>query len=212
MTLLKWLLALGLSGIVCGCFLPQVYDSTQHTMLSLKADDLRERGIAFITPTAITGQEEEKQAVALIFADVLKRKRPALRCLNLSEALNAINEAGLAEDYKHMLEGYRDAGIFDRLMLQKIGAATKTGYVAQLKLMTFVQGTAERFGIFGLRIIVTKYAHLRLFFQIWDTRDGLIAWEGVQEMHYAVDTITENSVALKTAIEKAASDFISQLP
>ncbi|HOG16082.1 MAG: hypothetical protein A4E73_01357 [Syntrophaceae bacterium PtaU1.Bin231] len=207
-----WLVLLVMVGMLDSCFVPQIYDSTDHHLISLSADDLAKQGIAFLTPSTITGQEEEKQALALIFADVLKKERPAIRCVGLPETLNALNRAGLADDYKHMTDEYRNTGIFGHGILQKVGEATKTGYVAQLKLMNFVQGSSERFGFLGLRMIETKYSHLRLFFQIWDVRSGSIAWEGVHEMHYAVDTISEDTVTLKTTIHKAAQDIIKYLP
>jgi hypothetical protein len=197
---------------LCSCFIPQVYESTDYNVISLNADDLPQHGIAFLTPSTITGQEEEKQALALIFAEVLKNERPTVRCVGLPETLNALNQAGLANDYKRMINDYHETGIFDRDILQKVGEATKTGYVAQLKLMTFTQGSSERFGTFGLRIVETEYSHMRLFFQIWNIRSGSIAWEGVQEMHYAVDTIADKSVTLKTTINKAAKDIIKYLP
>lgn len=209
---LRWLLIAGTLALLCSCFVPQVYDTTDHRLISLKADDLQQQGIAFLTPSTITGQEEEKQAVALMFAEVLRKERPAIQCVGLPETLNALNEAGLADEYKRMLADYRDTGIFNRDTLQKVGEATKTGYVAQLKLMSFIQGSSDRFGVFGLRMVETKYAHVRLFFQIWNIKGGYIAWEGVQELHYAVDTIAEKSVTLKQAINRAAHDVISQLP
>jgi hypothetical protein len=168
--------------------------------------------MAFITPSTVTGQEEEKQEVALTFAEVLRKDRPAILCLSLSETLNAINQAGLAEDYKRMYVDYRDTGIFNRDILRKVGEATKTRYVAQLKLMSFSQGSDNRFGVFGLRLVDTKFADLRLFFQIWNTQDGAIAWEGVQEIHYAIDRITEKPVTQKVIIEKAARQIIAKLP
>jgi len=209
---LRWLMLLVMAGMVSSCFMPQVYDATDHHLISLSADDLAKQGVAFLTPSTITGQEEEKQALALIFAEVLSKERPAVRCVGLPETLNALNQAGLADDYKHMIEEYRNTGLFGHDMLKKVGEATKTGYVAQLKLMNFVQGATERFGFLGLRMIVTKYSHVRLFFQLWNIETGSIAWEGVHEMHYAVDTVTENTVTLKTTIKRAAEDIIKHLP
>ncbi|MGZ6225773.1 MAG: hypothetical protein ACXWMH_09750, partial [Syntrophales bacterium] len=177
-----------------------------------KAEDLSKYGMAFITPSTVTGQEEEKQEVALTFTGVLKKERPAILCLSLPETLNAINQAGLSEDYKRMYVDYRDTGIFSRDILQKVGEATKTKYVAQIKLMAFSQGSDNRFGVFGLRMIDTKFADLRLFFQIWNTQDGTIVWEGSQEIHYAIDRVSEKPVAQRVIIEKAAHDIISKLP
>jgi hypothetical protein len=191
---------------------PQVYETGQNRAISLKAEDLSTYGVAFITPSTVTGQEEEKQEVAFTFTEVIRKERPAILCLSLPETLNAINQAGLSEDYKRMYVDYRDTGIFNRDILRKVGEATKTRYVAQLKLMAFSQGSDNRFGVLGLRLVDTKFADLRLFFQIWNTLDGTIAWEGVQEIHYAIDRINEKPVTQRVIIEKAARDIISKLP
>jgi hypothetical protein len=208
----KWLILASVLIWLCACVIPQVYDTAQNRAISLKAEDLPKHGVAFITPSTVTGQEEEKQEVALTFAEVLKKERPAIRCLSLPETLTAINQAGLSEDYKRMYVDYRDTGIFNRDILRKVGEATKTRYVAQLKLMAFTQGSDNRLGVLGLRMIDTKFADLRLFFQIWNTQDGSIAWEGVQEIHYAIDRVTEKPVTQKTIIEKAAHAIVSTLP
>ncbi|MGO9137851.1 MAG: hypothetical protein ACLP9S_05395 [Syntrophales bacterium] len=208
----RWLMLGSILILLCACFVPQVHDTTQNRTISLKADDLPTYGVAFITPSTVTGQEEEKQEVALTFAEVLKKERPSIRSLSLPETLNAINQAGLSEDYKRMYDDYRDTGLFNRDILQKVGAATKTRYVAQIKLMAFSQGSDNRLGVFGLRMINTKYADLRLFFQIWNTQNGTIAWEGVQEIHYAIDRVSETPVTQRVIIEKAAHEIISKLP
>jgi len=208
----RWLMLVVALGMLCACVVPQVYNTSQERVISLKAGDLSTYGLSFITPSSVTGQEEEKQQVALTFAEVLKKERPTIRCMSLPETLTAINQAALSEDYKRMYVDYRDTGIFNRDILRKVGEATKTRYVAQIKLMSFSQGRDDRFGVFGLRLIDTKYADLRLFFQIWNTLDGSIAWEGSQEIHYARDTMTERQVTQKTIVEKAAHDIIVKLP
>ena len=64
--------------LLSGCASQQLQDKTQQTApttqvlaISLKADELRAGGIAFITPSSTTGQEEDKQALALAFTEVL---------------------------------------------------------------------------------------------------------------------------------------------
>jgi hypothetical protein len=199
-------------GILSGCFWAQTFDSTQNRIISLNADDLETHGLAFITPSTPTGQEEEKQGIALIFVEVIKKIRPSIRTIGLPDTINAINKAGLAEDYKRMFVDYRDTGVLSRDLLRKVGGATGVKYVGQLKLMSFSQGTQNRFGILGLRLIETKSAHLRLFFQIWDTKAGTIVWEGVQELHYAVDAFSEKIITERQIVEKAAKDFVEHLP
>ena len=191
---------------------PQIYSKVSHQSIALQAGDLEAHGLAFITPSTVTGQEEEKQAVALTFAEVLIRKRPDIRCLPLSQTLSAVNRAGFAEEYQRMFNEYRDTGIFDRDTLRKISELTGTQYLAQLKLQGFSQGATERLGVFGLRIMETKFATLRLFFQIWNAAEGTIVWEGIQELNYSVESIDERTVTLQTVIEKAAENLVGRLP
>lgn len=197
---------------LAGCAGTQIYPTLQEQRISLARGDLEAGGVAFITPSTVTGQEQETQAVALIFADVLKRERPALRVVTLAETLGAVNRASLADAYKHMYNDYRDTGLFSGEVLRELGGATGARYMVQLKLQGFEQGSRDRFGILGIRIVETKYAHIRLFLQVWDSRESTIAWEGMQEMRQAADTMTEEPVMLRTVLERTARDLIARLP
>lgn len=200
------------SGLISGCFVPQKQFTDQHLTLSLKLNELAAGGIAFITPSTATGQEEEKQGLALMVADVLKKRRPEIRCVTLAETLSAVNKAGLAEEYKAMYTDYRDTGLFKKDILKKVGELTGTGYVAQLKLANFSQGSRDRFSFFGLRVIETRKADIRLILQIWDTAEGTIAWEGAEELSYATDTPFTGNVPLRTMLEEVAGNLIDHLP
>jgi len=210
---LCWL-ALGIfaAGALAGCISPQVHSTVEHRAISLKPGDLRTHGLAFITPSTVTGQEEDKQTLALVFAAVVIEELPGVPCLTLPETLGAINKAGLAEEYKRMYADYRDTGIFARDILRKVGKVAGTRYLGQLKLAGFSQGSQGRWGLMGIRVLQTKQTNIRLFFQIWDSIDGTIAWEGVQELNYAYDTAAETPVTFKTVVEQTARNLIRRLP
>ena len=197
---------------LAGCASTQIYPTLQVQRISLSPGDLEAGGVAFITPSTVTGQEQETQGVALTFAQVLKLERPSLRVVTLAETLGAVNRAGLADAYKQMYNDYRDTGLFSGEVLRKVGGATGARYVVQLKLQRFEQGSRDRFGVLGIRIVETKYAHIRLFLQVWDSRDSTIAWEGMQEMRHAHDTITEEPIMQRTVLERTARDLIARLP
>jgi hypothetical protein len=212
---MKWriLWVTGLAAVLLGgCFTPQIYPTVRERNISLQSGDLEAHGIAFITPSAATGQEEEKQAIALVFAETLRAKRTNVRVLGLAQTLGAVNQAGLADAYKLMYHDYRDTGLFKADILQQIGKATGTRYLAQIKVQGFGQGAKERFGIFGFRIVETKTATVRLFFQIWDSDKGTVAWEATEEVHYAYDTLTEEQLTLPRVVGQAAQDLIAKLP
>lgn len=197
--------------VLVGCT-PQISSKASHNQLSLKAHELQEGGIAFITPSTVTGQEEEKQAVAFVFASTLINERPDLTIIPLSETLSTINRAGLTNEYKQMFQEYKDTGIFSKQTLSRIAEASGVRYLAQLKLAGFSQRSVNRFGIFGLRMIETKSATVRLFFQLWDGSVGVITWEGVQELNWSEEKISESPITLQTIMDKAAKDIAARLP
>jgi len=204
---------LAASALLAGCSTPPVYYPKVHEqVISLRKGDLESAGIAFITPSTVTGQEQEKEAVALTFADVLKTERPALKVSTLAETLGAVNKAGFGDGYKRMYEDYRDTGLFPAPALQRIGAATGMRYLAQLKLQTFSEASKGRFGFLGLRLVETQYADLRLFFQIWDSRDGSIAWEAMQELRIARESSSEEPLMLRRVVEYSARELVARLP
>lgn len=199
-------------GFLGACSTNQVHSSTIDDAISLKAGQIEQGGLAFITPSTVTGQEQDKQALALIFGDSLMKERPRYRVVALPQALGAINHAGLADEYRQMFQDYRDTGIFDRDILRKIGIAVGARYLAQLKLAGFTQGSQERFSVLGIRLFQTLHANIRVFLQIWDSEDGTIAWEGAEELNYAYDTDAERPVTFRTVVEATARKLIERLP
>lgn len=97
----------------------QLHTTTQALSITLEPQILKTTGIAFITPTSVTGQEEDKQALALAFTEALKLARPDVHVVSLPATLGAINRAGFASEYRQMFEDYRLTGIFSRDTLQK---------------------------------------------------------------------------------------------
>ena len=186
--------------------------TTQVLPLTLKPDDLRKSGMAFITPSSTTGQEEDKQATALAFTEVLRSARPDLRVMSLPETLSAVNRSAITLEYKRMFEDYRTTGIFEREVLQKVAKVTGMRYLAQLKLSGFRQEAKGRWGFLGIRMLETKTSTIRLFFQIWDSEDGSVAWEGSQESSSSHESLAEEYVSLKSVVEDSARDLIARLP
>ncbi|MES9873101.1 MAG: hypothetical protein ABW146_08315 [Candidatus Sedimenticola sp. 6PFRAG7] len=195
-----------------GCSTTQVHSSSKQQVINLEPGDLGRHGIAFLTPSTITGKEEDKQVFALVFTEALAEERPGIPFRSLPQTLSAINQAGLAKAYKQMVIDYRDTGIFIKQTLGEIGQVTGVRYVAQLKLSDFLQYSKGRFSAMGIRLLETKQAHVRVFLQIWDVQTGAIAWESVEELNFAYDTGTEDPVSFNLVVKKAAVNMIGKLP
>jgi hypothetical protein len=207
------LLAVATAVVLPGCKVaPQRYSTPHAQVFTLQPGGLEQGGLAFLTPSTVTGQEEDKQPLALMFSSTLTGARPAIRVLSLADTLSAVNRTGLTDGYKRMYQGYRDTGLFDPGLLRQIGDAAGIRYAAQIKMAGFGQGTKDRFGVFGLSIVYTQVANIRLFLQIWDTHTGAIAWEGVEELSASYETLAEKPVTMQSMVQDAAGELIKRLP
>lgn len=206
-------LLLAAAAALCACeSAPQIYSNPKHEILQLSLADLRAGGLAFLTPSTVTGQEEDKQTLAYVFAATLQSERPDLRFVPLSGTIGAVNRAGLAEAYRRMYHDYRDTGVFDAGTMQRVAQAAGVRYLGQLKLARMDQSSRGRFGLLGLNILNTQYAYMRVFFQVWDSRDGTIAWEGIDEVTLAMDTGKELPMSFQSVAEQAARNLVQRLP
>jgi hypothetical protein len=198
---------------LCACeSSPQVYSNPKHDTLLLAQDDLRAGGLAFLTPSTVTGQEEDKQTLAYVFSSTLQSERPDIKFVSLSRTISAVNRAGLADTYRRMYVDYRDTGLFDAGMMQRVAQATGVRYLGQLKLARMEQSSRGRFGLLGLSLLNTQYANMRVFFQVWDSRDGTIVWEGIDEVTLAMDTGKELPMSFQQVAEHAAKNLVQRLP
>jgi hypothetical protein len=190
----------------------QIVPTNRIHTISLQANYLETHGMAMITPSTVTGQEEDRQALALVFTNVLQDRRPKIRVVPLADTLGEINRAGLAEGYRQMFDDYRFTGIFKRETLKAIGVAAQARYLAQLNLANFRQDASGRLSVLGLRLVQTKASNIRLFLTVWDSSDGSIAWEGMQELNYSYETFREKPITFKDVVEEASKHLIRELP
>lgn len=180
--------------------------------VSLKSGDLASFGIAFVTPMTVTGQEEDKSALTLAFSKAFAEQRPNVHVVPLTETLTSVNRAGQFEAYRRMIIEYRDSALMDPTALAQVGKATGARYIALLNMASFQQVYHDRLGIFGLRVLQTKEANIRLTLQIWNSSDGSIAWEGAQEIHMASETAAESVVSFGSVVQAAAEKLVAKIP
>jgi len=203
----------GVAVVITGCSSsPQVQRSLRYEAVTLQLGDLERDGLAFITPSSVTGQEQDRQGVAFLFAQVLEQERPEIPVTTLAETLGEINSSNLQREYKDMFEFYDVTGILPGDTLQRISEVTGQRYIAMLKLASYEKYSSGRLRIIGIRFLTTKSATLRLFYQIWDSETGGIAWEANQEITVAYDTVAEVVVSFETMVQYIAKDLIARLP
>ena len=199
--------------IMTGCaFMDQTDYETEHTAISLGSNDLETHGIGFLTPSAATGREADKQALAMAFSHKLQEMRPKVRVLPLPTVLSAMNAADLDVVYKQMYRDYLETGILEGSILKSISDVSGVRYFAQLSLAGFRQTSSGRFSFLGMRISHTEMANLRVFVQVWDAQNANIAWEGFTELNHAYETGAEKPVTFADISQLAAERLFAELP
>jgi hypothetical protein len=200
--------------LVTGCttVADQIVPTTITKASGLVSGDLERHRLAFLTPLSVTGQEQDRQTLALMFTETLHEQLPNVPVISLSDTLGLINRAGLAGDYRRMLDDYRETGIFTAGTLARLGQVVGARYFAQLKLAGFTQDSFERFSLLGFRLMQTLHANIRLYLQIWDSASGTIAWEGSEELNYSYDSSAERPVTFQTVVREATRQLVAKLP
>ena len=211
--LMRWLMGMTVIAVLAGCArLDQIQANIKHEAGALQPGDLARDGLVFITPAAPTGQEADRQSVAFLFAGVIKTERPDISVTTLAQTLSAINREGLGAAYRRMYQDYQDTGVLPGETLALIGAATGGRYIAIIELSNFYQSTRGRFSLVGIRFLETKIANLRMFLQIWDSRDGSVVWEASEEINIAKDTAVEKPVTFEWVTEETARRLVYLFP
>lgn len=196
-----------------GCtFIDQVQYEAEHTAISLEPGDLAGGGIGFLTPSAATTHEADKQALAMSFSHTLQEMFPDVRVMDLPEVLSDVNAADLDAQYKAMYRDYLETGILEGSILERISEVAGVRYFAQLSLASFRQSSSGRFSFLGLRISHTEFANLRVFVQIWDASTAEVAWEGFTELNYAYETGAQKPVTFADVSQMAAEKMFDELP
>ncbi len=172
---------------------------------------IEEHGLGFLTPTTGIDREEDKHALALVFASTLSELRPGVRVLLLAQTLGAVNRAGLLRQYQKMYQGFEATGVLDRDVLAKLRGITGVRYFCLLQLGEFSQATANP-NVIPLPGRSAPAAHVRLFVQMWDSVEGTIAWEGINEASYTSDSGNGRGATFSAVVERAARDLVARLP
>lgn len=206
-------LTLILAAVASGCtFINQIEYEAEHSTISLGPEDLAGGGIGFLTPSAATTHEADKQPLAMSFAHKLEEMYPDVTVVPLPNVLSAMNSADLDGEYKQMYRDYLETGILEGSILKRISEVADVRYFAQLSLSAFRQSNAGRFSILGLRISHTEVANMRVFVQIWDAHNADVAWEGFTELNYAYETAGQKPVTFADVSEMAAERMFAELP
>ncbi len=195
--------------LLAGCASsPEAPSAPRVTSPLLTPTMLEGHGLALLTPVSGPEHEQDRQALALVFADRFARMRPEVRVVPLSQTVGAVNRAGLTRAYQRMYETFGDTGVMERDTLAKLRGVCGARYFALLRLAEFRRSAEMPATPLGPR--ADTVVRIRLFLQIWDSTDGTVAWEGVNELSQPAGNGA--ATTFSAIVERVSAELIARMP
>ena len=178
------------AALAAGCGAPlHVADDHVTSAARIKALDIRALTCEPVTIFGVVapgGIQGLTPTIAHALTTSLSKTKPPIRVVPMPETLSRLADNGLAGEYGDIQAGFGRSGMLERDRLKRIGGALGSRYVLQPGLAEFSQNLFDKFELWGIKIVRSRIATLRLWLQIWEAPTGHLLWERTGELTTSV--------------------------
>jgi hypothetical protein len=178
------------AALAAGCGAPlHLADDHVTSAARIKALDIRALTCEPVTTLGVVapgGIQGLTPTIAHALTTTLSKTKPPVRAVPMPETLSRLADNGLAAEYGDLLAGFARTGMLERDRLKRIGGALGSRYVLQPGLAEFTQSLFDKFEFWGIKIVRSRIATLRLWLQIWEAPTGHLLWERTGELTTSV--------------------------
>ena len=157
--------------------------------------------LAILPVMSAEGLEGFRRIAADILAAAVPQERPEIVVIPAGEALSALNEAGLAQDYSQMVTDYERTGILDKETLAAMGEAVGANHLLHMRARYWERPLTEDF----VQILDVS-GH------IWSTEKGDVVWEASANVERPVNDEIESRRPMGELLAVACRLLMAQLP
>ena len=179
-----------------GCSTPlHMSDDHVTSAARIEALDIRALTCEPVTTLGVVapgGIQGLSATIAHALTSVLAQTTPPVRVVPMPETLSRLADHDLTGDYGDLMAGFGRTGILERERLRRIGAALGSRYVMQPGLAEFSMGLFDKFEFWGIKIVRSRIATLRLWLQIWEAPTGHLLWERTGELTVSVPVVQQD--------------------
>ncbi len=133
--------------------------------------------IAVLPVTAEGGSAHLRAVIGDSLLRQAERRHPDVKWMAAAEALDRLNDAGLAERFANLLLAHQGTGIYDRALLREVGAALGADHVLQLRVGYDRRDEVAHRLFYPSETYTSERQQLNVTALLWDVRDGGLAWE-----------------------------------
>lgn len=192
-------LALGSSVLLSAGCSSTIHMSDDHVTSAARTQALDIRALTcepvstfgVVAPAGIQGLSP---TVSHALTAALSGTSPRTRVVPMPETLNRLADNNLTGEYGELIATFGRTGTLERDRLKRIGAALGSRYVMQPGLAEFSQGLFDKFEFWGIKIVRTRIATVRLWLQIWEAPTGHLLWESTGELTTAAPVVRQDTM------------------
>ena len=185
------------AALAAGCGGPlHLADDHVTSAAQIKALDIRALTCEPVTTFGVvapSGIQGLTPTIAHALTTSLSKTKPPIRVVPMPETLSRLADHGLAGEYGDIQAGFGRSGMLERDHLKRIGGALGSRYVLQPGLAEFSQSLFDKFEFWGIKIVRTRIAILRLWLQIWEAPTGHLLWERTGELTTSVPVFQQDT-------------------
>lgn len=205
------LTALALTATGCASTISTGFEELHPSPVAVRA-----QRVAVLPVTAAAGSEQLRSVIGDSLLRQAERTHPGVHWIPAADALDRLNDAGLAERFANLLLAYQNTGLYDRALLREVGAALGADHVLQLRVGYDRRDEVQQRLWYPSETYVAERQEVSVTALLWDVRDGGLAWEAsggsiTQEGEYST-VRTFDEVLAQTASRLAGALPIATHP
>ena len=135
------------------------------------------RRIAVLPVTTAAGSEAYRGVIGDSLLLAAQRAHPGVAFIPAAQAVERLNDAGLAERFANLLVAYQQTGIYDRDLLRQVGQALGADHALQLRVGYESRTELQTRLFYPSEVYQATRQDMRVGVLLWDLRDGALAWE-----------------------------------
>lgn len=147
----------------------------------------------------------ESQQINRKVATAINQRNPSISIMSSNEAINKLNEMGMANKWAQFLDNYSSSGVPDKNFLIEIGNALGIDAIMQGDIVKISQED----GSYGRNAGTTR---VTVRFTMLSTRSGKLLWEASSDGIKGTATTLESAPPIIQAVELAVDKVLKTLP
>lgn len=147
----------------------------------------------------------EAQQLNRNLSQAISKRRPSMAIMGSAEAIQVLNDSGLADEWARFLDNYTASGIPNAAVLRDIGQVLGVDAIIQGEIVNIQQFDGVYGGNPGTTRVTVRYSMMGV-------RSGKLLWEASSDGVRTTGTTLEGAPPIIEAVKLAQQKILSTLP